>query len=100
MYINFIKSYLKIFIKVLLLLFVTIKLTNAQNTINTSAKFAILIDHETGRILLNKKCDQRNLHMSFWMMRNQSSIIQTQLLTMIYEDTALLELLSNPRSIS
>ena len=57
MYINFIKSYLKIFIKVLLLLFVTIKLTNAQNTINTSAKFAILIDHETGRILLNKNSD-------------------------------------------
>ena len=57
MYINFIKSYLKIFIKVLLLLLVTIKLTNAQNAINTSAKFAILIDHETGRILLNKNSD-------------------------------------------
>jgi len=57
MYINFIKSYLKIFINILLLLFVTIKFTNAQNTINTSAKFAILIDHETGRILLNKNSD-------------------------------------------
>ncbi len=57
MYINFIKSYLKIFIEILLLLLVTIKFTNAQNTINTSAKFAILIDHETGRILLNKNSD-------------------------------------------
>ena len=54
MYINFMKSYFKIFIKILILLLVTIKFANAQNTINTSAKYAILIDHETGRVLLNK----------------------------------------------
>ena len=54
MFINFITSYFKIFINILILLLVTIKFANAQNVINTSAKYAILIDHETGRVLLNK----------------------------------------------
>ena len=41
----------------IIIMLVTIKLSNAENIINTSAKYAILIDHDTGRILLNKNSD-------------------------------------------
>ena len=46
--------YLKITLKIIVILLLTLKICIAQNTINTSAKYALLIDHETGRILLNK----------------------------------------------
>ena len=52
-----INSCFKIMIKIIIILLVITKISNAQNTINTSAKYALLIDHETGRILLNKNSD-------------------------------------------
>ena len=51
------KSYFKILINILFILFISIKTSNADTTINTSAKYALLMDHDTGRILLNKNSD-------------------------------------------
>ena len=57
MYIKIYKRYFRLLINILLVLLITIKFSNAENTINTSAKYALLIDHDTGRILLNKNAD-------------------------------------------
>ena len=51
------KSYFKILINILFILFISIKNSNSDTTINTSAKYALLMDHDTGRILLNKNSD-------------------------------------------
>ena len=54
MFIKFSKNYVEILGHILLLLLLSINFSHAENIINTSAKYAILIDHDTGRILLNK----------------------------------------------
>ena len=43
------KSYFKILINILFILFISIKTSNADTTINTSAKYALLMDYDTGR---------------------------------------------------
>ena len=54
MYIKSIQLYLKVFTITILIIILNYKLSKAETTITTSAKYAILIDHDTGRVLLSK----------------------------------------------
>ena len=54
MYIKSIQLYLKVFTITILIIMLNYKLSKAETTITTSAKYAILIDHDTGRVLLSK----------------------------------------------
>ena len=55
MYIKSIPLYSKVFAIIILIIILNHKVSKAEPTINTSAKYAILMDHDTGRVLLNKK---------------------------------------------
>ena len=55
MCIKSIQLYLKVFTITILIIILNYKLSKAETTITTSAKYAILIDYDTGRVLLNKK---------------------------------------------
>ena len=54
MYIKSIQLCLKVFTITILIIMLNYKLSKAETTITTSAKYAILIDHDTGRVLLSK----------------------------------------------
>ena len=54
MYIKSIQLYLKVFTITILIIILNYKLSKAETTITTSAKYAILIDYDTGRVLLSK----------------------------------------------
>jgi len=46
--------FLKAMLSVIIIVFFNIKSSLSETTINTSAKYAILMDYDTGRVLLNK----------------------------------------------
>ena len=90
MYTKYNKSYFKILSSIILMILFTIKFSNAENIINTSAKYAILIDHDTGRILLNKNSDVpmspasmsklMTIYMAFEAIEQERMSLETELL--------------------